>query len=142
MENGLTQTHYLFLEAQKLDLAVETAIKTQDMTSQLYTTGLSNSLELLYAQLNTLTSRIDAVQVKTNLLNSSVALIRSLGGGWHRKKLPADQDIQPMSVFEVSDFVNPKQIKGMEVGSTDNSKNIDLTKPVAEDKEQTKGKEK
>lgn len=139
VENSLTQTHYLFLEAEKLDLAVETAIKTQDMTSQLYTTGLSNSLELLYAQLSTLTSRIDAIQVKTNLLNSSVALIRSLGGGWHRKKLPTDQEIQPMSVVEVNDFVNPKQMKGIEVNSNDNSKNNDLVKPIFQDKGQPKG---
>ncbi len=142
VENSLTQTHYLFQEAEKLDTAVETAIKTQEMTSQLYTTGLSNSLELLYAQVSTLTSKIDAIQVKTNLLNASVALIRSLGGGWHRNKLPNDKDIQPMEVFEIKDFKNPKPIKGFEVNGKDNSKNNDLTKSVKIDQSQQNEKQK
>lgn len=133
VENGLAQTYYLSLEAEKQDAAVESAVKTQDMTSQLYTTGLSNSLELLYAQLSTLTSKIDAIVVKTNLLVASVSLIRSLGGGWNRKKLPGDGDIQPMGIFEVSDFTNPKQIKGIEVNSKDNTKYNDFTKSVNPD---------
>ncbi len=130
VENGLAQTYFLSLEAEKQDEAVDAAFKTQDLTSQLYKTGLSNSLELLYSQLNTLTSRIDAIQVKTNLLVSSVALVRSLGGGWNRKKLPKDDEIQPMNIFNATDFMNPKQIKGLEVNSKDNTKYNDLTKPA------------
>lgn len=129
VENGLAQTYFYSLEVEKLNAAVETAVKTQDMTTQLYTTGLSNSLELLYAQLSTLTSKIDAIQVKTNLLNASVSLIRSLGGGWTRKKLPKEDDIQPMDIFEPVDFTNPKQIKGIEVNSKDNTKYNNFTKP-------------
>ncbi len=48
---------------------------------ELYLGGLASSLELIYAQVATLTARIDSVQIKAELLRSSVALVRALGGG-------------------------------------------------------------
>ena len=70
------------------------------MTMELYRGGLASSLELIYAQLNTLTARIDLVGIKADLLKSSVALIRALGGGWNRKQLPNDDQIQPFDTFQ------------------------------------------
>ncbi len=47
--------------------------------------GLNSSLDLIYAQVATLTARIDSAQVKTHLLKSSVDLIRS-SAIFHRKR--------------------------------------------------------
>lgn len=110
VENNLTQSQYLYLQSKKLDIAVDMALKTQDMTSQLYTAGLSNSMEILYAQLSTLESKLNVVQVKTDLLTTTVALIRSLGGGWNQNLLPKGEDITPFEVFYET---NPESIKSV-----------------------------
>lgn len=65
--------------AERQDAAVRAFVKTQDLTSELYQGGLASSLELIYAQVQTLLARIDAVQLKADLLRASVALIRALG---------------------------------------------------------------
>ncbi|NGZ59421.1 MAG: secretion protein, partial [Nitrospira sp. LK265] len=48
----------------------------------------------------TLLARIDAVQIKAELLRSSVALVRALGGGWNRQLVPSDDQIQPFGTFQ------------------------------------------
>ena len=57
------------------DAAVGAALKTQKLTRELYQGGLASSLELTYAQGQTLTARIDSIQIKADLLRASVALI-------------------------------------------------------------------
>ena len=130
VENALTQTKLLYLEAERQDVAVDSALQTQKMTVQLYTGGLSNSLELLFAQLSTLDASISAISVKTELLKSTVALVKSLGGGWDKTQLPSDDKIQPLDIFQMKDFETPKPIEGYPVHSDDNSKFNDLTKPA------------
>ncbi|MDN5836875.1 MAG: efflux transporter outer membrane subunit, partial [Nitrosospira sp.] len=102
VENNLVQTHWMTIAAKRQDAAVGAARTTQNLTMDLYKGGLATSLELIYAQLGTLTSSIDSVQIKTNLLKASVGLIRSLGGGWSRDLLPADNEIQPFDILQYS----------------------------------------
>jgi hypothetical protein len=99
---------------------------------ELYRGGLASSLELIYAQLNTLLARIDLVVIKADLLKSSVALIRALGGGWNRKQLPTDDQIQPFGTFQFVNLINgdkPSPVGGIDVNAANNSVNNDLTKP-------------
>jgi multidrug efflux system outer membrane protein len=79
VENNLSLTNRLTVAADRQDAAVGATLKTQALTTELYQGGLASSLELIYAQVATLTARIDLVQIKAELLRSSVALIRALG---------------------------------------------------------------
>lgn len=130
VENNLSLTNRLTVAAERQDAAVGATLKTQNLTTELYQGGLASSLELIYAQVQMLTARIDAVQIKADLLRASVALIRALGGGWNRKQLPADEQIQPFDTFQYSNLDKPPSVGGIDVNARNNGVNNDLTKPL------------
>ncbi len=129
VENNLSLTNQLTLAANRQDAAVGAMVKTQNLTMELYLGGLASSLELIYAQVQTLSARIEAVQIKADLLRASVALVRALGGGWNRKQLPADEQIQPFGTFQYVDLDKPPPAGGIDVNAGNNSVNNDLTTP-------------
>ncbi|MEF3366639.1 efflux transporter outer membrane subunit [Methylocystis sp. 9N] len=128
VEDGLSLTNRLSASAQKLEAAVAAALQTQNLTMDLYKGGLNSSLDLIYAQVATLTARIDAAQTKTRVLKSRVDLIRSLGGGWDRGKLPSDDDIQPFDALQYEKLIKPQPVGGIDVPAENNNLNNDLTK--------------
>lgn len=134
VENGLSRTNLLSAEVEKLMASVKAARETQGMTMKLYQGGLNSSMELLFAQINTLDARIDLVKGKAELAKSSVALVRALGGGWSDKQLPSDEQIQPMGVFQYTDLDKPPAAKGIDVPASDHGvydgAYDDLTKPA------------
>lgn len=127
VENGLSLTNRLNAAAKKLDETVAANLQTQNLTMDLYRGGLGSSLDLIYAQVATLTARIDAIKVKTRLFNSSVELIRALGGGWNRGKLPGDQEIQPFGPLQYEYLSTPQPAGGIVVPAENNPANNDLT---------------
>jgi NodT family efflux transporter outer membrane factor (OMF) lipoprotein len=129
VENNLSLTDRLTLAANRQDAAVGATLKTQNLTMELYQGGLASSLELIYAQVATLTARIDSVQIKAELLRASVALLRALGGGWNRKQLPADEQIQPFDTFQFVNLDKPSPAGGIGVNAPNNWVHNDLTKP-------------
>lgn len=129
VENALTLTNQLSIAVKRQEASVGANLKTQDLTSALYQGGLASSLELIFAQVQTLEARIDFVGIKADLLKASVALVRSLGGGWNRKDLPADEDIQPFGTFEYVNLEKPQSAGGIDVNAGKNWVNNDLTKP-------------
>ncbi|WP_447972614.1 efflux transporter outer membrane subunit [Nitrospira sp. Kam-Ns4a] len=131
VENGLAVTNRLTLAAERQDAAVRAFVKTQDLTLELYQGGLASSLELIYAQVQTLLARIDAVQIKADLLKASVGLIRALGGGWSRDQLPTDEQIQPFGTLQYVNLDKPSPAGGIDVNAPNNWVNNDLTKPSA-----------
>ena len=92
-------------------------LRTQNLTTELYQGGLASSLELIYAQVATLTARIDSVQIKAELLKSSVGLIRALGGGWNRQQLPTDDQIQPFGTFQYTNLDKPAPAGSIDIGA-------------------------
>jgi NodT family efflux transporter outer membrane factor (OMF) lipoprotein len=130
VENNLSLTGQLTLAANRQDAAVGATFKAQNLTTELYQGGLASSLELIYAQVATLTARIESVQIKAELLQSSVGLIRALGGGWNRNQLPKDEQIQPFGTFQYVNLNKPAPLKGIDVNADNNSIHNDLTKPV------------
>lgn len=130
VENALSLTDRLTAAAERQDAAVRAFVKTQDLTSELYQGGLASSLELIYAQVQTLLARIDAVQLKADLLRASVALIRALGGGWTREQLPVDDEIQPFGTLQYVNLDKPPRAGGIDVNASNNWVNNDLTVPV------------
>ncbi|TGL59503.1 efflux transporter outer membrane subunit [Leptospira sarikeiensis] len=131
VENGLAETSYMSEESKRQDVAVNSALQVQNMTTQLYQGGLSNSLELLYAQVNTLSARIDAIVIKTELNKASVRLIRALGGGWKNEQLPKDDEIQPFKIFDFTGSKKPNSAGDIDVDAEENSNHgKDLTAPT------------
>lgn len=130
VSNNLTMTNRLTIAAERQDAAVGANFKTQNLTMQLYRGGLANSLEVIFSQLATLEARITSVEVKTELLRSSVELVRAFGGGWNRGQLPSDEQIQPFNIFQYSDLDKPKPVGGIDVNTGEASTPYnDLTKP-------------
>lgn len=128
--NNLTLTNRLTVAGERQDAAVGANFKTQNLTMQLYRGGLANSLEVIYAQLATLEARISSVEIKTELLKSTVDLVRAFGGGWNRSQLPSDDQIQPFDLFQYSDLDKPKPVGGIDVNTGESAKPYnDLTKP-------------
>jgi outer membrane protein TolC len=132
VENNLSLTNRLTVAANRQDAAVGATFKAQNLTTELYKGGLASSLELIYAQVATLTARIDAVQIKAELLRSSVALNRALGGGWDRKQLPTDDQIQPFGTLQYTNLKKPPPAGGIDVNAGNNSIHNDLTKPAVQ----------
>jgi NodT family efflux transporter outer membrane factor (OMF) lipoprotein len=132
VSNNLTLTNRLTVAAERQDAAVGANLKTQNLTMQLYRGGLANSLEVIFSQLATLEARISSVEIKTELLKSSVELVRAFGGGWNRGQLPSDDQIQPFGIFQYSDLDKPKPVGGIDVNTGESAKPYnDLTNPQA-----------
>lgn len=146
VENGLSRTNLLSDQVERLKAAVGAARDTQGLTTHLYTGGLADSLELLIAQINTLDARIELVRTQAERARATVELIRALGGGWNRKQLPADSQIQPFGVFDYTDLGEPEPAGGIDVPTGRDgrySEQFDnLTKPTfpADGQEQEPGK--
>ncbi len=128
VENGLSLTRRLDESAKKLDASVAAATQTQNLTMELYKGGLGSSLDLIYAQVATLTARVDQVRIKARLLRSTVDLIRSLGGGWDRGKLPDDEEIQPFTPLQYDIQAKPQPVG--DVDTAQSPADTNLTKTV------------
>ncbi|MFO1102912.1 MAG: efflux transporter outer membrane subunit [Methylocystis sp.] len=131
VENGLSLTRRLSAAAKKLDETVAANLLTQSLTMDLYRGGLGTSLELIYAQVATLTARIDAIKVKTRLITSSVELVRALGGGWNRGELPADVEIEPFGPLQYQYLSTPLPAGGIAVPPENYPEDNNLTQSPA-----------
>jgi len=129
VENALTLTNQLSIAVKRQEASVGANLKTQDLTSALYQGGLASSLELIFAQVQTLEARIDFVAIKADLLKASVELVRALGGGWNRKQLPSDDQIQPFGTFQYVNLDQPEPAGSIDVPANNNWVNNDLTQP-------------
>jgi outer membrane protein, multidrug efflux system len=129
VENNLSLTNRLGIATERQNASVGANLKAQQLTLELYRGGLASSLEVIFAQVNTLLARIDLVLIKTELLKSSVTLIRAFGGGWDRHQLPSDDQIQPFNTFQYSDLDKPQPVGGIDVNTGGSKLYNDLTKP-------------
>ena len=132
VENGLSRTLLYSEQVKRQEEAVSAALKTQNLSMELFKGGLNSSLDLIYAQVNTLTARISMVEVKTELLRASVELIRSLGGGWNRNVLPGDDDIQPFDVMQYTSLDKPETAGNIDVDASNKPTFNDLTKAICQ----------
>ncbi|ACB93782.1 efflux transporter outer membrane subunit [Beijerinckia indica] len=131
VEDGLSRTNRLSAEVKKQHAAVTAASETQTMTMDLYKGGLNTSLDVITAQVNTLTARIREVQIQMQLLQVSTELIRALGGGWDKSNLPEQREMQAFGIFQVDNLDKPPPAGGIDV-QTDPQANSDLTRPISQ----------
>lgn len=82
VEDNLAGLRILAGQAEQLDAAVVSARRSADLAQKLYEAGRSSYLDLLDAQRNLAAAERNAVQLRGNRAVTTVALIRSLGGGW------------------------------------------------------------
>ncbi|WP_233575632.1 efflux transporter outer membrane subunit [Noviherbaspirillum saxi] len=82
VEDNLVGLRTLAGQAEAIDEALASARRSADLANKLYTAGRSSYLELLDAQRNLAAVERSAVQLRGSRATTTVALIRSLGGGW------------------------------------------------------------
>ena len=82
VEDNLAGLRILSGQTAQIDDAVVSARRSTDLAQKLYAAGRSSYLDLLDAQRNLATVERNAVQLRGSQAVTTVALIRSLGGGW------------------------------------------------------------
>lgn len=133
VEDGLTQTSQYLQAQHQQQRAVDAALRTQSMTMALYTGGLSNYLDALVAQQDALQARLIEVQTQTSQVQSSVRLVRALGGGWSASELPAIRQIDPFGALQYDGLHTPKPVGGVDnhASPIDNDLRGSAAMPVA-----------
>ncbi len=88
VEDQLASLRVLEKEAITEQLAVDSAQHSFDVSNQRYKGGVTSYLEVLTAETTLLQNQQTDVGLQTRQFVASVALIRSLGGGWDVTQLP------------------------------------------------------
>ena len=125
VEDSLTEIELYETQLEKQLDAVNAADQTQNLSLDLYKGGLASSLDLIYAQVNTLEARIREAEIQADLFVASVSLVRALGGGWSRSQLPTDESIQPFGTLQYTHTDQLPPAGGIE--PTDPARHLDLT---------------
>ena len=84
VQDALTATRLLAEESAAQDRALASARRAVGLAQTRYDAGFVSYLEVIEAQRTALATERAATQLTARRLNASVALIKALGGGWHR----------------------------------------------------------
>ena len=88
VEDQLSSLRVLEQESVAEQAAVTSAQHSLDISNRRYKGGVTTYLEVLTAEATLLQNQQTAVGLQTREFVSSVALVRSLGGGWDTTQLP------------------------------------------------------
>jgi NodT family efflux transporter outer membrane factor (OMF) lipoprotein len=88
VEDNLSGLRILDEESRKQHQAVQSAEHSLALSTNRYKGGLVTYLEVITAQSTALSNERTAVDILTRRMNSTVLLIKALGGGWDVSKLP------------------------------------------------------
>ena len=89
VEDGLAALRILEQEGAKQQQAVQSAERSLGLSTNRYKGGLVTYFEVISAQSIALSDEVTAVNILTRRMNSSVLLIKALGGGWDASTLPS-----------------------------------------------------
>jgi NodT family efflux transporter outer membrane factor (OMF) lipoprotein len=89
VEDNLAALRILEQEGAKQETAVKSAERSLALSTNRYKGGLVTYLEVITAQSIALSNERTAVDILTRRVNSSVLLIKGLGGGWNASSLPS-----------------------------------------------------
>ncbi len=126
VEDGLSKTNLASQELIRQKEAVDAAYKTQILTMELFRGRLASSLDLLYAEINTLEARINEVEIKRKLMVSTVYLIKALGGGWDDSQIPLDEQIPAFGLFQYDNLGNINPV--VNIKKSNPEQQVNLTK--------------
>ncbi|MFC3108339.1 TolC family protein [Undibacterium arcticum] len=82
VEDNLAGLRILGAQAQANEEALTSARRAAELANKVYQAGSAGYLELLDAQRDLMAIERTAVQLRGNRATTTIALIRSLGGGW------------------------------------------------------------
>jgi len=88
VEDQLSGLRILEQEAGAEQKAVDSAQHSLDVSNQRYKGGVTSYLEVLTAEATLIQNQRTGVDLVTRQFVDSVALIKSLGGGWDSSQLP------------------------------------------------------
>ena len=91
VEDQLNATRVLALQQDLQRQASEAADKVEEQVLNRYKAGQVSYSEVVQAQVTALNARRALVQTQGNRQTTAVALIQSLGGGWHADQLTAQE---------------------------------------------------
>jgi NodT family efflux transporter outer membrane factor (OMF) lipoprotein len=91
VEDQLNATRVLAQQQDLQRLASEAADKVEEQVLNRYKAGQVSYSEVVQAQVTALNARRALVQTQGNRQTTAVALIQSLGGGWHADQLTAQE---------------------------------------------------
>jgi multidrug efflux system outer membrane protein len=83
VQDALTAAHLLAEQAAAQDRALASARRAAKLAQTRYAAGYVAYFEVIDAQRTALATERASVQLAAERLNTSVALIKALGGGWH-----------------------------------------------------------
>jgi NodT family efflux transporter outer membrane factor (OMF) lipoprotein len=89
VEDNLAALRILEQESAKQQQAVQSAEHSLALSTNRYKGGLVTYFEVINAQSIALSDEVTAVNILTRRMNSSVLLIKALGGGWDASSLPS-----------------------------------------------------
>lgn len=89
VEDNLSNLRILARESQQEEAAEQAAEHAAEMAMNLYHDGATNYLDVVVAQTAALQAKQTTLSLQTRSLQSSVHLVRALGGGWSTKDLPS-----------------------------------------------------
>jgi multidrug efflux system outer membrane protein len=89
VQDALTATQFLAEQAAAQGRALTAARRATALVQTRYDAGLVSYLEVIDAQRTSLSVERASAQLGALRLNTSVALIKALGGGWHRQEFVA-----------------------------------------------------
>ena len=98
VEDNLAALRILEEESAKQQQAVESAERSTALSLNRYKGGLVTYFEVITAQSIALSDEVTAVNILTRRMNSSVLLIKALGGGWNASSLPSFASKAPSQV--------------------------------------------
>jgi NodT family efflux transporter outer membrane factor (OMF) lipoprotein len=88
VEDDLAGLRILENEAQAEDVAVASAKQSLDVNTNQYKAGIVDYLTVITAQATYLSDEVQAVNIRTRRMTTSVLLVEALGGGWSTADLP------------------------------------------------------
>ena len=88
VEDDLAGLRILESEAAAEDQAVKSANVSLDVSTNQYKAGIVDYLTVITAQATALNDEVQAVNIRTRRMTTSVLLVEALGGGWNKSELP------------------------------------------------------
>jgi NodT family efflux transporter outer membrane factor (OMF) lipoprotein len=93
VEDDLAGLRILESEAAAEDQAVKSANISLDVNTNQYKAGIVDYLTVITSQATALSDEVQAVNIRTRRMTTSVLLVEALGGGWNKSALPGTSGV-------------------------------------------------
>jgi len=88
VEDDLSGLRILADEQVVADQAAQSAIKSLNISTNLYKAGTQDYLDVIVAQATALNDQLASVRVQTSRMTTSVLLVEAVGGGFDKSQMP------------------------------------------------------